>query len=95
MPGCKGRKEGIDREVVAYLPTIEVSGTVDPVVQVIDESSGEIVYNLQIDGTSVRPGVYRQGTYTLKINSQDGWKKVFKGIESVPADSKEKIEINF
>ena len=46
---------------------IEVEGAVDPVVQVVDEASGEVVYTLRIRGTSFRPWVFGTGTYTIHI----------------------------
>ena len=55
------------REPVAYLPTIEVTGMTDPVVQVIDEADGEIVYTLRTKGSRFRPGVFGQGRYTVKV----------------------------
>jgi alkaline phosphatase D len=44
------------------------SATADPVVQVIDESSGEIVYTIRIRGTVFVPKVFKGGTYTVKVN---------------------------
>ena len=50
-----------------FLPAIDVTGTRDPVVQVIDEKTGKIVYSLRIEGTAFTPKVFKDGTYTLKI----------------------------
>lgn len=55
------------RQPVAYLPTIQVTGMADPVVQVIDEADGETVYTLRIKGKAFRPGVFREGQYTVKV----------------------------
>lgn len=52
----------------------------DPVVQVIDESSGEIVYTLRIQGNSFTPRVWRDGVYTVKVMDPDsGVEKVDRG----------------
>jgi len=37
--------DGYGRKAVAWLPTIDTGSLVDPVVQVIDESDGEVVYH--------------------------------------------------
>ena len=38
------------------------------VVQVIDESNGEIVYTLRIAGDRFRPKIFRRwGTYTVRV----------------------------
>ncbi len=73
--------ENDGREAVAYLPTIEVTGMTDPVVQVIEESTGEVVYTLRIRGTSFRPKVFADGTYTVRVDDQ-----TLTGIESTSDD---------
>ena len=74
-PRTVRQRDNYGRKVFAYLPTIEVAGMANPVVQVIHESSGEIVYTLRINGTSYMPKVFRNGTYTLK-GGQQGTDKV-------------------
>ncbi|MEZ6054022.1 MAG: alkaline phosphatase D family protein [Planctomycetaceae bacterium] len=69
------------REPVAFLPTINVTGTSDPVVQVIEESTGEVVYTLRIHGESFRPKVFKEAIYTVRVNDQE-----FTGIESTTQD---------
>lgn len=54
------------RKAVAYLPTLIVTGMTDPVVQVIEESTGEILYTLRIQGTKYRAKVFAKGLYTIK-----------------------------
>jgi phosphodiesterase/alkaline phosphatase D-like protein len=57
---------------VGYLPTIEVSGLTDPVVQLIDERDGEVVYTVRIAGSSFRPKVFDAGTrYTVVVGEPD------------------------
>jgi hypothetical protein len=55
------------RAPVAYLPALEVRGMTDPVMRVIAESSGEVLYALRIVGTTHRPKVFAPGTYTVEI----------------------------
>ena len=74
-PGTGGQYEGwpktIDmednygRKALAYLPTLSFSGLENPVVQVIDESDGDIVYTLRIIGTEYKPKVFKAGLYTI------------------------------
>lgn len=83
------------RKAAAHLPTIRVTGMADPVVQVIDEKDGEVVYTLRIEGTSFRPMVFRPGSYTLHVGEPDTKQmQVFKNIR--PAESEaETIEVSF
>jgi phosphodiesterase/alkaline phosphatase D-like protein len=51
------------------LPEVK-SKTRDPVVQVIDESSGEVVYTLRVAGQTFTPPAPSEGTYTVRIAGQ-------------------------
>ncbi len=55
------------RKPAAYLPTLKFTGITNPVVQVIDESDGQIVYTLRIRGDSCRLPVFKSGKYTLHV----------------------------
>ena len=43
----------------------------DPVVQVADEASGEIVYTVRIAGQRWRPPVFAPGTYTVRVSDPE------------------------
>ena len=49
------------------LPAIDAQGATDPVVQVIDESNGEIVYTLRIQGSEFTPTVRQPGNYAVRV----------------------------
>ncbi len=82
------------RQPLAYLPTLEVRGKEDPVVQVIDECLGEVVYTLRIRGTRWRPKVFREATYTVKVGEAGNW-KTFESVASVPADDESTLKVEF
>ena len=69
-----------------------VTGTSDPVVQVIDEYLGEVVYTVRINGTSWRPKVFREAVYTIKIRQGDKV-KVFRGLPSTGEEEKQTLEV--
>lgn len=54
------------RKVAGYLPELKFS-VADPVVQVIENSSGEILYTERIQGKAYRPRVFSQGKFTVKV----------------------------
>lgn len=70
------------REPMAWLPTLQIDGMSDPVLQVVDETYGDLVYTLRIRGREFRPKVFRDGQYTLKIGEQPDRMKVFSGVEA-------------
>ncbi len=65
------------------LAPIETPGFRDPVVQVQDETSGEIIYTLRINGESFTPLVRNPGIYTVLAYDPDGfYRKEWKGVRA-------------
>ncbi|MHC4499780.1 MAG: hypothetical protein ACYS21_11785 [Planctomycetota bacterium] len=90
------QQDNYARRPVAYLPTIEVAGMTNPVVQVIDESDGEILYTLRISGASHRPRVFKEGSYTIKVGETGTARmKVLRGISSMSGDTSKTIRVEF
>jgi hypothetical protein len=94
-PRTIDQQDNYARLPVAYLPTIEVSGMKNPVVQVIDESDDEMVYTLRIKGTSFRPQIFKTGKYTIKVGQQGTrrW-RTLRGIQSIDMDKTETKKVN-
>jgi len=69
-------EENDGRKPVGYLPTLQFNKT-NPVVQVISEETGEVLYTVRVQGESFQPPVYAQGKYTVNVgeNKPDGWSK--------------------
>jgi hypothetical protein len=59
------------RTPAAHLPALEIGGVEQPVVQVIEEATGEVVYTLRIAGRSFRPHVFAPGRYTVVISEPE------------------------
>jgi len=77
------------RKAVAHLPTLKVSGMDKPVVKVIDDTTGDIVYTLRIGGKSFRPKVFSLNPHTVIIGEPSlGKIQRFDGL--VPAKAKRK-----
>ena len=66
------------REVTGYLPELVLDDVVDPVVELIDEQQGESIYMIRISGNRVRPKVYRDGVYTIRIHDTKTGKRIEK-----------------
>ena len=82
------------REARAWLPTVEVSGMQNPVVQVVDESNGEVVYTLRILGKRFAPKVFMPGKYTLRVGELGTPKsKTLKGVESIDKKDAKTISV--
>jgi hypothetical protein len=79
------QEDNYSRGPLAYLPTLSITGQESPVVQVIDEYLGEVVYTLRIKGKMWRPKVFRDAVYTIKVIG-DGVESKIDGVKSVPED---------
>jgi alkaline phosphatase D len=65
-------EDNYGRQPRLWLPPIQTYGLMrPPVVQVIDEETGEIVYTLRIRESSYQPKVFKYGTYTVSIGEPD------------------------
>lgn len=90
------QQDNYARKPVAYLPTIEVAGMTSPVVQVIDESSDEVIYTLRINTASFRPKVFKEGSYTIKVGEPETGKiRLLTGLSALPPDKTETVKVKF
>ena len=71
--------DNYSRKVHGYLPTVKTN-IKDPLVQVINEKDGEIVYTLRINGKEFDPMVFESGSYTLRVGPTTDNMKTIKGI---------------
>jgi len=70
-----------------------VRGAVDPVIQVVGEDE-EVVYTLRISGSTFRPKVFKQGTYTVHVG-EGPTRKTLRGIKALPPDQQQTIIVDF
>ena len=72
------------RRIAGWLPTLEITGAEKPVVQVINESTGDILYTIRVESSQFQPPVYAEGNYTVKVgrNKPDG--RTLRGLEAKP-----------
>lgn len=97
FPGWPKRihlEDNYGRNAVAYLPTLEIIGMNRPVVQVIQESTGEIVYTLRIGDQKFRPKVFENAAHTLIVGEPaEGKIKKLTGV--LPTQEKHVLQIQF
>jgi hypothetical protein len=85
-------RENDGRQVTGYLAKLSFANYENPVVQVIHEESGEVVYTLRVRGRQFRPWVYEDGNYTIKAGKDkaDLWSK-----EQMKTGDESQLIINF
>ena len=69
------------REVAGWLPSLHFAKGVRPVVQVIEDATGEVLYTTRAKGETFQPRVYSKGKHTVKIGRQKPTAKTLKGLE--------------
>ena len=80
----------------AYLPKISVGGISNPVIQIIDEKTEDIVYTLRLKTSTYRPRVFKPGLYTIKIGEPGTSKmSILNNVQSVGADDRKEIHFEF
>ena len=92
-PMTIGQEDNYTRPAIAWLPTLKVSGAADPVVQVRDDETGEVVYTLRIKGETWRPKVFKEGDYTIRVG-EGPEAKVFKQVAAGPDSDARIIEVS-
>lgn len=66
-PHTISQYDNYSREAVAWLPTIEVKGDPDPVVEVYRQESGELEYAVRMMGNTFIPKVFSKEKYRIRV----------------------------
>lgn len=75
------------RKVTGYLPELVFEGASNPVVQVIDDAKGDILYTVRVQGDRFQPRVYGEGAHTVKVGRDKPETVALSGVKA-----KEKTE---
>ena len=87
-PVTIAQQDNFARAAAARLPTLEIRGLKDAVVQVMEEGTREVVYTLRIAGDRFQPKVFREGTYTVKVGEPGtAQMRSLVGLEAKPDNS--------
>jgi hypothetical protein len=82
------------RRAAAYLPTLQIAGMKDAVVQIVAEATGEVVYTLRVKGNAFRPKVFAPGKYTIHVGELGTPRgKSLRGVEAVAESNNAKRTI--
>ncbi len=82
------------RKPIGYLPELVVSGTERPVVQVIEEASGEVLYTVRAAANRFKPPVYTAGKHAVKVGKDKPDLSSFKGVLPVASNEKSELKID-
>jgi len=69
------------RKPAGHLPPLRSVGTSRPLVEVIEETTGETLYFLRLPAAGWRPPVFTSGPHTLRVSDpESGRERVFPGL---------------
>ena len=82
------------RDAVAWLPTLKIKGTPDPVVEVINLTTGETEYIVRIKGNEFYPKVFSNDIFTIRLGypEKEKWKS-FENLKPDPIKNSSQITI--
>ncbi len=82
------------RKPIGYLPEMVVKGVERPVVQVIEDATGEILYTVRMDSNRFRPPVYSKGNYTVKMGREKPDLSKISGLKPVQPGSNAILQVD-
>ena len=84
------------RNPVAWLPKVRISGDADPVVEIINQTNGELEYSVRIKGNDFSPKVFSNDLFTIRAGypEKDSW-KVIENVKTLNSKDKDELIITF
>jgi hypothetical protein len=78
--------DGDGRKPVAWLPEVVVAGAANPVVQIVEERTGEVVSCQRVVGDRCQPAVFAPGAYTVRVGRDAPDGAVLTSLAAGPKD---------
>ncbi|WPP51811.1 alkaline phosphatase D family protein [Catalinimonas niigatensis] len=77
------QQDNYSRKAVAHLDELQIEGVKNPLLEVINEQSGETEYMLRIKGHSFQPHVFATGNYAVRVSHpESGREKLLEGLKA-------------
>lgn len=71
------------RKPAGHLPPLRNSGSIRPLIEVIEDATRETLYLIRLPANDWRPPVFASGTHTLRVSDPDtGAERVFNGLQA-------------
>ncbi len=87
------QQDNYGRRPVPHLPTLQIEGMTDPVVEIYTQSDDELVYVLRIKGRSFTPKVFERREHRVRVGEPD--KDMWKEFEDVSPKDKKPVLCKF
>jgi hypothetical protein len=81
------------RKPVGWLPEIQITDAPSAVVQVVEESTGDVLYTVRSNGSKFQAPVYAAGLYTIKVGTASVDQASFKNLKPAAEGSQQPIMV--
>ncbi len=80
------------REATAWLPVLKIEGEPDPVVEIINEVTGELEYSVRIKGKEFEPWVFSEDLFTVRVGYPETgeWQET-ENVETLEGENREEL----
>jgi hypothetical protein len=82
------------RVAFGWLPEIQINGANNAVIQVVNETTGDVLYTVRSAGESFRPPVYEDAAHTVKIGRDLPNQQTFEHLQPAKIGSTKKISVD-
>ena len=82
------------RKPVGWLPEVVVKGSPTPVIQVVEEASGEVLYTVRAPSNRFRAPVYATEKFTIKIGQDRPDGKIIGALEPGPKNDARSLDVS-
>jgi alkaline phosphatase D len=95
-PKMIDREDNFAKKGVAWLPLVVVEGMSNPVVQVVAEESGEMIYTVRVRGTEWHPRVFtKTGQFTLRVGEPGADFREYRGLRPATREAAGVLRVGF
>ncbi len=70
-PMTIAQQDNYARKAIGYLPELQLENLESPVVEIIDQENGELVYSLRVESPTFKPKVFNESTYLMRVGDPD------------------------
>ena len=81
------------RKPVGWLPEIQITDAANAIVQVVEESTGDVLYTIRSNGPCFQPPVYADGSYTIKVGKDSAEMASYRNLQPAAAGIQQPIMV--
>ena len=90
------QEDNYGRSATGWLPELRIEGMNNPVIRIVREYTGELIYSLRINGNYFQPKIFETGFYRIEVGEpdEDRW-QIFERIWPTEFKEREPIFVKF